>query len=347
MNIVFVGPPASGKGTITRRIQKKNNLPILSTGDMCRNEMQSGSERGKLIASYIDAGNLAPDEIILDMVCSKIQELPDGCMLDGFPRNLSQAQAFEKLMAERGIRLDGVVYFNASDDVIINRVSKRTVCSKCQKPYHSETIIPKIPGVCDDCGGEIVHRPDDNPEALRKRLEIYRAETEPIIGFYRSMGLLYEVDAALSIDEQVARTELAMMSIEVLGGKMCFEEEFETRLTSCSGCYHRCGTYNGGRTFRINSNGVAPGYLWLTAGQFAPCGKRLTLNQIEQRMVINVRTPKGMLRAYECADPDYPGIGIDLGCESVSLTEYADGRIRTAAWRRGSEDYVSSTAFSD
>lgn len=190
MRIVIVGAPGVGKGTYADILKKRYNLPKINTGDLIRDEMAKKTEVGLLAKKYYDEGNLVPDDITIEMLKKRIiqDDCKEGFILDGFPRTIPQAEALEKI-----IKIDKVINFFASDEIIIQRLSGRRICRNCKAIFHVENIKPKEEGVCDLCKGELYQRDDDKPEAIKKRLEVYRKQTAPLIGFYKEK--IADVDA--------------------------------------------------------------------------------------------------------------------------------------------------------
>jgi adenylate kinase len=191
--IVLLGPPGAGKGTQARQIQELYGLPQISTGDLFRAAMGRDSPLGRSVKGYIESGRLAPDELTSAVVAERIGE-PDcrrGFMLDGFPRTLPQAQALDALLAERGLRLDAVLYFEVADAVAIERLSGRWMCSRCNANYHERHMPPKQAGRCDRCGGALTQRPDDQPDTIRRRLRVYAQQTRALVEEYDRRGLLH------------------------------------------------------------------------------------------------------------------------------------------------------------
>lgn len=191
MKLIFLGAPGAGKGTQADVFAAKLNIPTISTGNILRAAIADGTETGKKAKSYMDAGQLVPDEVILNIVKERLEQ-PDcqkGYILDGVPRTLAQAQALE----EMGITFDKVVSLEVSDESIVSRMSGRRVCAKCGAPYHIVAKPPKTEGVCDACGGELIQRKDDAAETVLDRLRVYHAETEPLKAFYAQRGLLVTV----------------------------------------------------------------------------------------------------------------------------------------------------------
>ena len=193
MNIILLGPPGAGKGTQARILMEELGLVQLSTGDMLRAAVATGSEIGKKAKAVMDAGKLVSDEIVIGVVDDRLDE-PDtkmGVIFDGFPRTAAQARALDRLMGEKGLKLDAVVSMEVDDDLLVDRVSGRFTCASCGEGYHDTYKLPAKEGVCDNCGGtEFKRRADDNAETVRARLKAYHADTAPLIDYYRSTGKL-------------------------------------------------------------------------------------------------------------------------------------------------------------
>ena len=188
MNLILVGPPGAGKGTQGEILSKKLGMGTISTGAMLRAAIKNGTEVGKLAKSYIDEGKLVPDEVMIRLVKERLSE-PDcvnGFILDGFPRTTAQAEA----LTESGVRIDKVLSIELADEIIVERLSSRRECSKCAAPYNLIFNKPKVDGICDKCGGELIQRADDNPETIKNRLNVYHEQTEPIKEYYEKLGLL-------------------------------------------------------------------------------------------------------------------------------------------------------------
>jgi adenylate kinase len=193
MNIVLLGPPGIGKGTAASKLSKKLGIPHISTGDMLRENVVQKTKLGIEAKSYMDKGLLVPDEVVIGMMKARIKkdDCKNGFILDGFPRTINQAEKISKVT-----KIDKVVNIQASDDVIIDRLSKRKVCKKCGFIYHLVYIKPKKDNVCDKCGSELYQRKDDEPEAIKERLRVYRKETEPLVKYYKEKGILADVDGS-------------------------------------------------------------------------------------------------------------------------------------------------------
>ena len=204
MNVILLGPPGSGKGTQATRIEQRWGVRHLATGDMFRAVTASGSELGRRVKSIMDSGQLVPDDITIEMLAVRIGEpdCRDGFVLDGFPRTVPQAEALDGMLAERRLGLDHVILIEVGEAALIDRLSGRFTCAKCGASYHGRYNRPHVDGVCDVCGSlEFIHRPDDRPEAVAARFEVYRRQTEPILPYYRNRGILRIVDGMAEIDD--------------------------------------------------------------------------------------------------------------------------------------------------
>jgi len=194
--IIFLGAPGAGKGTQAASVARELNLAHIASGDLFRQALEQKTELGLQAKSYMEKGMLVPDEITIRMVLERIS-VPDcetGIILDGFPRNLEQAKALDKALAEQDKSIDTVVYINVSEEELLKRLSGRWICRNCQAPYHATNSPPKVWGKCDKCGGELYQRPDDTVETIKKRLQVYFAQTAPLIDYYTRSGKLLEVD---------------------------------------------------------------------------------------------------------------------------------------------------------
>lgn len=203
LNLVLLGAPGAGKGTQAVTISKKLGLVHIASGDLFRKEQESGSELGKIAKSYMEKGQLVPDEITVKMVLGRISA-PDcakGVILDGFPRTLEQARALDKALAVEGKSIDKALYIKVSNKELLRRLSGRWICRNCQTPYNIVELPPKVAGKCDRCGGELYQRADDTEETAKKRLDVYFAQTAPLIKYYTEAGKLVEIDGENSVDK--------------------------------------------------------------------------------------------------------------------------------------------------
>ena len=203
MILILLGPPGSGKGTQAERLCKEMNLPHVASGDLFRDHLQQNTDLGKLARSYMDKGQLVPDDITISMVKERLTKADcgTGAILDGFPRTLAQAEALGPILQELEQQLTGVLFIAVPDAVLIKRLSGRRICRECQAPYHIDLSPPREMQTCDLCGGELYQREDDQPETIKARLEVYHKQTAPLIQFYKAADLLHEVDGNANIDE--------------------------------------------------------------------------------------------------------------------------------------------------
>lgn len=196
MNLILLGPPGAGKGTQASSMVKEYGVPQISTGDALRAAVKAGSDVGVRAKKYMDAGELVPDAVVIEIVGERIAE-PDcskGFLLDGFPRTISQADALAEILSKAGREIDHVVCIQVEKEEVVKRLSGRRSCRACGYPHHVLFNPPAKEGVCDKCGGELYHRDDDREDAIRQRLETYDAQTQPLIDYYRERGLLRPVD---------------------------------------------------------------------------------------------------------------------------------------------------------
>ncbi|WP_069814521.1 adenylate kinase [Streptomyces sp. TP-A0874] len=208
MRIVLVGPPGAGKGTQAAYLAENLSIPHVSTGDLFRANIGQGTALGKQAQEYMNAGELVPDEVTIGMAKDRLDQ-PDaaeGFLLDGFPRNLAQAEALDQILAERGAHLDGVLDLEIPEDQVVQRIAGRRTCrTDSAHTFHVDHKRPQVAGRCDECGGELYQRADDSEETVRKRLEVYHRETEPIIGFYQAKGLVVTISAMGRVAEVTER----------------------------------------------------------------------------------------------------------------------------------------------
>jgi len=210
VNIILLGPPGAGKGTQAKRLEEKYGLTQLSTGDMLRAERKSGSDLGRKVQEVMDAGQLVSDDLIIELIAHRIDQLEGGkgFILDGFPRTVPQAEALDRMLKEKGLRLDSVIEMTVDEAALVDRIAGRFSCAKCGASYHDRYHRPKSEGVCDVCGSrDFVRRADDNPEAVKTRLEAYRRQTAPILPYYRAKGVLHPVDGMAEIGEVARQIE--------------------------------------------------------------------------------------------------------------------------------------------
>lgn len=205
MNIIMLGAPGAGKGTISSRLEEKYNLPHISSGDIFRFNIKNKTELGVKVQSYIEKGALVPDEITINMMVDRISQddCQKGFIMDGFPRNPVQAKAFDEALAKAHKDIDTVILVAGDLEKIAKRLSGRRVCENCGEAYHIDTLKPKVDGICDKCGGKLIQRKDDTEEVIWKRFDIYKAETEPLIDYYKQKNLLHTVDGFASIDDSI------------------------------------------------------------------------------------------------------------------------------------------------
>jgi adenylate kinase len=212
VRIVLVGPPGAGKGTQAQFIAAHLAIPRISTGDIFRFNVANNTELGVQAKEYMDRGDLVPDEITVAMVRDRLAEADAkaGFLLDGFPRNVPQADQLKKILAETDQRLTVVLELVVDEEEVVRRLSGRRTCRRCQRVWHVLYDPPSVDGVCDDCGGELFQRDDDKEEVIRHRLEVYRTQTAPLIAFYRSEGILVDIDAAGPVEKVTERALAAL-----------------------------------------------------------------------------------------------------------------------------------------
>ncbi len=217
--ILLLGAPGAGKGTQAAFLTEKLGIPHVASGDLFRAAIANQTELGKLAKSYMDRGELVPDDVTIAMVMERLSQ-PDcagGALLDGFPRTIEQAKALEQALAERGSRLAAVLFIRASEATLLERLGGRWTCRQCGAVYHERFNPPKQAGICDACGGELYQRPDDQPETQRRRIRVYLDQTAPLIEYFRERGLLVEIDGEQDVDSVRSAVEEALEP--VLGGR--------------------------------------------------------------------------------------------------------------------------------
>ena len=212
MRVIFLGSPGAGKGTQAAVLKDRYGFAHLSTGDILRENVKDGTPLGKTAREYMDTGRLVPDDVIIAMMEERLRK-PDcgrGFILDGFPRTVPQAEALDRLLVKMGIALDGVILFEIPRQLVIDRLTGRRVCGSCGEIYNVNYKSPKVPEVCDRCGGELIQRDDDREEVVVRRLEVYEKQTAPLIRYYEEKGQLVRVDAGQEGSLVVMAIEKAM-----------------------------------------------------------------------------------------------------------------------------------------
>lgn len=212
MNIILLGPPGAGKGTQAKRMIERYGIPQISTGDMLRAALKAGTPLGLEAKKYMDKGALVPDEVVVGLVRERIQEqdCAKGYMLDGFPRNVSQAQTLDDMLKELGQKIDHVVCIDVPDQELIQRLTGRRTCRECGAGFHVMFDPPKKEGICDKCGGQLYQRDDDNEATVTSRLKVYADQTKPLIEYYEKQGKLRKIEGLGSIDEIFERIKAVL-----------------------------------------------------------------------------------------------------------------------------------------
>ncbi|KPL85548.1 adenylate kinase [Herpetosiphon geysericola] len=214
MNIILLGSPGAGKGTQATELEAATGMKHIASGDMFRAAVREGTPLGTLAQSYLDKGELVPDDVVIGMVLERVQQ-PDcanGVIFDGFPRTPQQAEALQAALAEHNDAINAVLLLHVDKDVLIQRVIGRWTCRKCQAVYNTYFRAPKVEGVCDLCDGDLYQRSDDNLETINHRLDVYAAQTSPLIAHYRTQGILHEINGLGEIDDITARMVQAIES---------------------------------------------------------------------------------------------------------------------------------------
>ena len=212
MRAVLVGPPGAGKGTQAQFLSSHLSIPKISTGDIFRDNVSHGTALGRRAQGYMERGDLVPDEVTIAMVTDRLADDDTGAgfLLDGFPRNVPQAETLEKMLSAVDTRLDVVLELVVDDDEVVRRLSGRRTCRRCGRVWHVAFDPPSRPGICDDCGGELFQRDDDREETIRHRLEVYQQQTAPLVAFYADEGILLGIDATGPVDEITDRALSAL-----------------------------------------------------------------------------------------------------------------------------------------
>lgn len=223
MRLVFLGAPGAGKGTQAKRLVEKYGIPQISTGDLLRAAVAAGTPLGKEAKAYMDRGELVPDKVVLGMVKERLSQndCKKGFILDGFPRNVAQAEALDKMLSEMNMPLDLALNLDVPFDDLMKRLTGRRTCKSCGQMYNVYYSPSKVEGKCDKCGGELFQRDDDKEETIRKRLEVYRAQTEPLIDYYSKKGILKSVSGTGSIDEIFNSICAILEKSKLKEGKVC------------------------------------------------------------------------------------------------------------------------------
>lgn len=210
--VILLGPPGSGKGTVAGQLKKEFGHSHISTGQLLRDEAASGSALGRQAQSFLERGELVPDEVVLELVERWMAAAPPdkGFISDGFPRTLKQAESLDEWAGQNGLHIEAVLFFECSEELILGRISGRRCCPKCGSSFHLANLPPKRTGVCDDCDTPLVERRDDNVDVVRRRLDVYNRLTEPLVSYYWQLGRLSVVDAAPVYSELYAAVKMAL-----------------------------------------------------------------------------------------------------------------------------------------
>lgn len=215
MNVILLGPPGAGKGTQATTIVKEYQIPHISTGDIFRENIKNGTELGKKAQEYMNQGELVPDDLVIEIATDRLarEDCHQGFLLDGFPRTVHQAEELDGFLEGRGDKVHHVLNISVAKEELIRRLIGRRVCKNCGATYHIETMKPKVEGVCDVCGGELVQRADDNRETVENRIDVYEQQTMPLIDYYEKAGVLVHIDGSLGLENVFTKIR------EVLGEK--------------------------------------------------------------------------------------------------------------------------------
>jgi len=201
MKLIFLGPPGVGKGTQAALLSEKYDIPQISTGEVLRQAVENKDELGLIAQKYMDKGELVPDDVVIGIVKNKAVNLPNGFILDGFPRTIAQAEALDEMLESFGYSIDAVIQIVAEDEVLVERLSGRMTCKECGRNYHIVNMPPKKAGICDECGGELIIRDDDRPGSIRNRIKVYNEKTTPLVSYYENSGKLVQIGGDGSIEK--------------------------------------------------------------------------------------------------------------------------------------------------
>ncbi|MDD2374823.1 MAG: adenylate kinase [Eubacteriales bacterium] len=206
MQLILLGAPGSGKGTLAADLKSIYEIPHISTGDIFRKNISEKTELGIKAENYINNGQLVPDEITIEMVADRLSQVDceQGFLLDGFPRTIPQADALAAILNDKGIKLTGVINVTISDELVLKRLTSRRVCSQCGASYNLISLPPEVDGICDKCGGQVVQRDDDHEETIKKRLETYHNQTKPLVDYYRNQNLIFDISNEGKPEDAVA-----------------------------------------------------------------------------------------------------------------------------------------------
>lgn len=212
MRLILLGAPGAGKGTQAEMLTKLYNIPCISTGNIFREHIANKTQLGNLAKEYMDQGKLVPDSLVIELVKDRLSkdDCKNGMILDGFPRTIPQAEALDAMLSEMNMPIDSVINVEVPDEVIIDRMSGRTVCPSCGASYHKLFKIENVAGKCNECNSSLVQRDDDKEETVRKRLEIYHAQTKPLIAYYKQQDKVLDIDGVGPVDEVRARVKKAL-----------------------------------------------------------------------------------------------------------------------------------------
>ncbi|GBD37832.1 Adenylate kinase [bacterium HR37] len=215
MRLILFGPPGAGKGTQASQISQKYGIIHISTGDILRTAVKEGTPLGNLAKSYMDKGELVPDEVVIGIIKERIrkEDTRNGFMLDGFPRTIPQAEALDNMLGSEGLKIDAVISIEVEDEEVIKRISGRRVCEKCGVMYHIIYDPPKNNELCDRCGARLFQRDDDKEEVVRRRLQVYRNQTEPLKEYYKKIGILQSIDGTGTVEQVFGRIDRVLQSL--------------------------------------------------------------------------------------------------------------------------------------